>query len=95
LEKKKKSQEAKSREYGGRGTTVMFLGGQKLLPSQRGVHGRVVLMEYTVVRTPFVWPLPSPVLRTSERKSALRGLTWKIVWTDTIQSNKNFCKTVT
>jgi len=40
----------------------MFPGGQKLPRSQSGVQRRVVLLEHTVVRVPFVWPLPSPVL---------------------------------
>ena len=76
----------------------MFLGGQKLLSTQSDVYGRAVLMEYPL----FMRCLSGRLRllsslgrhRTSPRNSALRGLTWRTVYTDTIQCNKNFCKTV-
>jgi len=55
-------------------------GGQKLLHSQRGVCGCIV-MEHTVVYTPFVWSLPLHVLSKSPLDIAVElsidGLTWR------------------
>jgi len=57
----------------------LVFGGQKLLHSQRGVC-RCIVMEYTLVHTPFVWSLPTHVLSESPQDIAVElsidGLTW-------------------
>jgi hypothetical protein len=39
-----------------------IFGGQKMLHSQSGVRGCIVVMEHPVVRAPSAWPLPPHVL---------------------------------